>query len=201
MAADAGPVLRDWVLAALLRLEGDQTMVDLEDIALEAYRLAPDRFRWRRHAFPNLDLVRRELARIDHGPEPLVIRDESNLSRMLTAEGSKLAAQVVRAIDAGSEVGHAVGQDDALRRQSNAEIARMEAHPAYIRWRTSGIGAVDAVDLADLVRCPVATPVTVFAGRLRERQATAAYWHRVNLARFLGEAASRLPDILAEETG
>lgn len=200
MPADTGPGLKDWALAALLRLGGDRVMVDVEDIALEAYRLAPDRFRWRRHDYPNLELARVVLSDANKGTTPLVVRDESRRCRMLTVEGALRAAEVVRAIEAGSEVGDEVGRDDALRRKDNAEIARMESHPAYLRWRAAGIGALDAVDLADLVRCPAATPADVFVDRLRERQATAAYWNRNELARFLGEAVSRLPDMLAEET-
>lgn len=200
MPAEAGPGLKDWALAALLRLGGDRVMVDIEDIALEAYRLAPDRFRWRLHDYPNLELTRVVLSDVNKGPTPLVVRDESRRRRMLTIEGAVRAAEVVRAIEEGSDIGDAVGRDDALRRQDNAEIARMESHPAYLRWRVAGIDALDAVDIADLVRCPAATPEDVFAARLRERQVAAAYWNRVDLARFLGEAASRLPDILAEET-
>ena len=35
-------------LAALLVLGGDRTPVDTEDVAIEADRLAPGRFRWRK---------------------------------------------------------------------------------------------------------------------------------------------------------
>jgi hypothetical protein len=45
------PSLRtlDYVVAALRNLGGAHRSVDIEDIAMEAYRLAPHRFRWRRY--------------------------------------------------------------------------------------------------------------------------------------------------------
>lgn len=187
--------LVDYALAALLRLGGDTSMVDLEDVAIEAYRLAPDRFRWRRHNFPNLDLVRISLSDANKRGARLVLRDESGKGRMLSVEGARRAAEVVHRIDAG----HDAHGDDTLRRQDLAELARMEGHPAYNRWRQVGIGAVDAVDLADIVRCSASTPVDVFCDRLRRGQAVAAHWNRDDLARFLGEAADHLPRRLAEE--
>ncbi|MGA2514448.1 MAG: hypothetical protein ABSG37_12650 [Candidatus Limnocylindrales bacterium] len=187
-----GPGLIDYALAALLRLGGNAKMVDLEDIAVEAYVLAPDRFRWRRHDFPNLELVRVMLSEAKRGGH-LVLQDRKGW--MLTVEGAGRAALVLDRINAGA----VVHRDDSLRRQDLAEIARMEGHPAYEHWREGGMAAVDAVDLGDLVRCSASTPVKLFVDRLRGSQAVAAYWNRDALARFLGEAADLLPSILAEE--
>lgn len=69
-----GPGLIDYALAALMRVGGNAKMVDLEDIAVEAYGLAPDRFRWRRHDFPNLELVRVMLSEAKRGGH-LVLQD------------------------------------------------------------------------------------------------------------------------------
>jgi hypothetical protein len=186
--------LVDYALAALLRLGGDTTMVDLEDIAVEAYRLAPDRFRWRRHDFPNLELVRVVLSDANKRGAHLVLYDRKG--RRLTVEGVRRAVDVLHRINAGA-VAH---PDDALRRKDLAEIARMEGHPAYEHWRQGGMAAVDAVDLADLVRCAASTPVNLFVNRLRGSQAVAAHWNRDALASFLGEAADHLPRMIAEES-
>ena len=193
MPPDSSLGLVDYALAALLRLGGDTTMVDLEDIAVEAFQLAPDRFRWRRHDFPNLELVRVVLSDANKRGGHLVLHDRKG--RMLTVEGVRRATDVLHRINAGAPA----YRDDALRRQDLAEIARMESHPAYSRWRQVGIGVVDAVDLADLVRCSASTPIDMFGDRLRRSQAVAAYWNRDDLARFLGEAADHLPGMLAEE--
>lgn len=193
MASDRSLGLVDYALAALLRIGGDRAMVDLEDIAVEAYELAPDRFRWRRHDYPNLELVRVVLSDANKRGAHLVLYDRKG--RKLTVEGVRRAADVLDRINAGA----VVRRDDALRRQDLVEIARMEHHPAYERWREGGMAAVDAIDLADLVRCSASTAVELFVDRLRGSQAIAAYWKRDALARFLGDAADQLPGMIAEE--
>ena len=94
--SDASLGLIDYVMAALLRLGGDGRVVDLEDIAVEAYKLAPDRFRWRRHDYPNLELVRVTLSDANKRG-PLVLYDRKG--RKLTVEGIRLAAEVLSRLD------------------------------------------------------------------------------------------------------
>ena len=183
----------EYVLVALLRLGGDATMVDLEDVTVEAYRLAPDRFRWRRHDYPNLEFVRVATSGSNKAAARLVLRE--GRGRMLTAEGAARAREAAAELDAAP-----AARDDTLRRKDLADLARMENHPAFAAWRTLGVDGPDAVDLADLVRCSPSTVLPVFEDRLRKAEAVAAGWHRAELARFLGEAADNLALTLAKET-
>lgn len=191
MAEQVG--LIDYALVALFRLGGDMSMVDLEDIAVDAYRLAPDRFRWRRHDYPNLELVRVVLSDANKGDSHLVLRD--GRGRMLTVEGTERAERAARLLEMMP-----AARGSTLRRKDLAELARMENHPAFAAWRRHGVDGPDAVDLADLVRCSPSTPLPVFEERLRRTEAIAAGWHRDELARFLGEAADHLAQTLAKET-
>jgi hypothetical protein len=186
--------LVDYALAALLRLGGDAAFVDVEDIAVEAFRLAPERFRLRRHEYPNVELTRVVLSDANKRGNHLVIYDRR--SRKLTVDGALRAVAVANEIDAQRDR----PRDDTLRRQDLAEIARMEHHSAFERWRRAGMTAIDAVDLGDLVRCSASTPIDLFVSRLRSNQATAAQFNRDDLARFLGEAAAELPRLIAEES-
>jgi hypothetical protein len=183
----------DYVLVALLRLGGDTTMVDLEDVAVEAHRLSPGRFSWRRHDYPNLEYVRVATSGSNKDASGLVLRER--YGRMLTVEGAARAREVMRIIDADPGL-----RDDTIRRKDLADLARMEAHPAFLAWRELGVDGPDAVDLADLARCSLSTPLSVFQDRLRRAEAIAAHWNRDELARFLGEAADHLPVTLAQET-
>ncbi len=197
MSRDNDLGLIDYALAAVLRLGGDTSMVDVEDVALEAYRLAPDRFRWRRHDLPNLELVRVILSDANKKGAHLLLRDDSRKCRMLSVEGLRRAKVALGRLDDDDKSDQ---RDGTLRRQDLGEIARMERHPAYLRWREVGIQSIDAVDLADLARCSASTPAKVFSDRLRRSQTAAAYWNRDELVRFLGEAADHLPQLLAMET-
>jgi hypothetical protein len=113
---------------------------------------------------------------------------------MLTVEGVARAREVARLLDAAP-----AARDDTLRRKDLADLARMESHPAFLAWRAHGITGPDAVDLADLARCSLSTPLPVFEDRLRRAEAVAAHWNRDELARFLGEAADHLAATLSEE--
>ena len=183
----------DYVLAAIYRLGGTSAMVDIEDVAVEAHRLAPDRFRWRRHDYPNLELVRVTTGPSTKEAARLVLRE--GRGRMLTVEGAARARQVLEVLQA-----EPAARDDTLRRKDLVDVSRMEAHPAFAAWRAHGVAGPDAVDLADLVRCSVSTPLPVFEDRLRRAAAVAAQWHREELARFLEESADHLAATLQEET-
>jgi len=182
----------DYVLVALLRLGGDTAMIDIEDVAVEAYTIAPERFRWRRHDYPNLEFVRVATGGSTKDAGRLLLREGPG--RMLTVEGVARARAAMARIDAGPGT-----RDDTLRRKDLADVARMEAHPAFAAWRERGVDGPDAVDLADLARCSLSTPLTVFEDRLRRAQAVAAHWNRGELARFLGEAADHLAITVSKE--
>ncbi len=190
MNRDDGPTLMDYALVALLRLGGDSSMVDIEDIAVESYRLAPRRFRWRRHDYPDHELVRVVLSDANKRGLNLVLVDRKG--RMLSVDGVRRATDVLHRLN----LADAPDLDSTLRRKSLADLARMEAHPAYLRWRLEGIKSVDAVDLADLARCSSSAPFAVFIDRLRRSQAFAVEWKRDDLARFLSEAVEQLPTML-----
>lgn len=49
-AADGSYRTVDYVIAALFRLGGSTRPVDIEDIGMECFKIAPHRFRWRKYA-------------------------------------------------------------------------------------------------------------------------------------------------------
>lgn len=192
-AQNGAPTLVDYVLVALLNLGGDAAPVDVEDIAVEAMRLSPERFRWRKYPYPSLEWVRVSLNDANHKGGQLVIRGSNRYDRMLTAEGARKARELVERLKASvPERPH----DEALRRKANVELARLEGHPAFTRWRDHGWTEVDAIDLADLARCSLSTALSEFQRRLLQLEAEAARWGREDLKQFLGDAAVRLPDMV-----
>ena len=102
----------DLILVAAALAGAGKKFADIEDIAVEAYRLSPKRFGWRTKPYPNLrsvvqtvtDLERKsrkdgtaELTR--RGP---VDRTAGVITRQLTSEGQKAALQA-GALVAGRE--------------------------------------------------------------------------------------------------
>ena len=192
------PTLTDYVLVAMLNLGGDADPVDIEDVAVEAMRLAPQRFRWRKYDYPSLEWVRVTFndANRRSGVQ-LIIRSGSRYERMLTAQGAERARELARRLETTPPERTGAG---VLRRQTTKELARLEAHPAFLRWQASGWAEVDAVDLGDVARCTISTGLTEFRNRLLRLEAEAAKWERVELRRFLGEAVKRLPKLIEAET-
>jgi hypothetical protein len=192
-ATPDAPTLVDYVLVALLNLGGDAGTVDIEDIAVEAMRLSPQRFRWRKYPYPSLEWVRVSLNNANNRGAQFVIRGSNRYERMLTAEGSRRARELAERLRATAPKR---SSDEALRRRVNADLARLEGHPAFARWRASGWSDIDAVDLADMARCSPSTALVEFNQRLLRLEAEAAKWEREDLRRFLREAAQRVPDLL-----
>lgn len=191
------PTLIDYILVAMLNLGGDAAPVDMEDIAVEAMRMAPQRFRWRKYDYPALEWVRVTFNDANKHGVRLILRSGSRYERMLTAQGAERAREVASRLQAtpADRTGSGV-----LRRQATAELARLEAHPAFRRWRESGWQEVDAVDLADIARCTLSAGRTEFQTRLLRLEAEAAKWERAELRTFLSEAVKRLPELLDAET-
>jgi hypothetical protein len=189
---DGTPSLIDWVLVALLNLGGAAQFVDIEDLAMEAYRLAPQRFCWRRYAQPSLEAVRVAAKDANHPGRIQVLGSRNGRERMLTALGAARAEQVAEQMEL-----HPPRPDqEALRRRATSDLARIEAHPAYQRWLTAGWVEVDAIDLADIARCAISTDIPVFQARLLQLQAEAAHWEQPSLERFFQEASERLVHLL-----
>jgi hypothetical protein len=187
------PTLVDYILLALLNLGGDASTVDIEDIAVEAMRLSPQRFCWRKYPYPSLEWVRTALKNANNRGANLVIRGSTQYERMLSAEGSRRAQAVAQRLQSATP---ALTKDEALRRRVNADLARLEGHPALARWRKNGWSDIDAVDLADMARCSPSTAPVEFKQRLLRLEAEATTWGREDLRRFLSEAAERIPNLL-----
>jgi hypothetical protein len=190
------PTLIDYILVAMLNLGGDAAPVDMEDIAVEAMRMAPQRFRWRKYDYPSLEWVRVTFNDANKHGARMILRSGNRYERMLTAQGADRAREVASRLQTTPPDRTGSG---VLRRQATAELARLEGHPAFRRWREDGWGEIDAVDLADVARCTLSATLTEFQTRLLRLEAEAAKWERAELRTFLGESVKRLPELLEAE--
>jgi hypothetical protein len=184
----------DYVLVALLQAGGAEELVDLEDLAVAAYRLAPHLFRWRRYPeYPSAELTRMAIRHAEAADDqPLFVKGAGGRARRFTAHGLDRARDAYSRLFVGDVDNSAV----PLRRPASRDIGRMEKHPALMKWRVGGIGKVSRYDLADLLLCAPSSVDRVFLDRLHAASAAAAQWDRAELRDFLEDAIANTNRIL-----
>ena len=185
----------DYALLALHRLGGSSHDVDIEDIALEAFRLAPSLFCWRRHPnYPSIEAVRLSFKTLERVHRIRYTVSPKGHERMLTVEGIKRAQEVAGLLD---RRGDAPSPGDALRRPIHRDLARILAHPAYASWQAKGASGLDRLDLGDLIRVVSGSPASAYTDALLRAQSQATDAGQNDLAAFLADCLVHVDEILA----
>lgn len=156
------------VTIAVYRLGGAQRAIDTEDIAVEAHRIAPGRFAWKKYPDQiNLELIRVFLSDAKKNENKLVI-GSGRTGWRLTQRGLKWAQ---RASNAVSEVG--AGRSRAQSRGGSIdeqrwrrERSRIVATRAWEIW-TSGVRNIPTVEAKQVFRID-----SYARGELREAKIT-----------------------------
>jgi hypothetical protein len=205
---------RHIALLALLLQGGASRFVDLEDIAVMAYHLAPTRFRWNKYDYPSLEITR--LA-FKHWKE-LKTEESRFTSRrytyLLTEPGIRDAVLTACALADKSFVGpseaidffestvlggkKAVDEKRAVAsgarttvRPSQSELRRIKSHKLYKLW-LRGESSSELWEIADLLNClPDSTP-RLWEERFTQLNAMAVFWQDEELSRFLSELRTRV---------
>lgn len=180
----------DVALVALLRRGGDQRLVDVEHVAVEALSISPQGFRLRHYPeHPDLEATRVALHRepgTSRKGHRWVITGDRGRARMLTAEGLIRAQHAEEALrTAASEPTKAAPQ-----RTFPSAIARMLRHPALARWQSGGIATVDGEDVADLLLVAPGETADALRRRAARARTTALSWGQHDLAKMLEEISA-----------
>jgi hypothetical protein len=185
----------DYALLALFRLGGSSQDVDVEDVTIEAFRLAPSLFSWRRHPeLPSIEAVRIGFRNLEKAHRAHYVISSKGHERMLTAQGIKRAQDVAELLD---RRGDSPSPGDALRRPIHRDLARMLAHPAYAGWQEKGAGGLDRLDLGDLIRVVSGSPASAYTDALLRAQSQATDAGQNDLAAFLADCLVHVDEILA----
>ncbi len=149
LAVDGSLRTVDYVIAALFRLGGSTRPVDIEDIAVECFQIAPHRFRWRKYA-EQIDLaqVRDGLsdARKEANGELVVGARKQGWS--LTPAGVRWASQLDELVGDGQATGR-MRLDVPVRA---AEKQRVLASHALLKAMSGGVATVTPQEFRELLR-------------------------------------------------
>lgn len=197
------------LLAMALAGAGDD-YVDVEDIAIQAYELSPQRFGWRTRSFPSDKIVVQAIADLEgrnKGKERdrLTSRGADKIAtRRLTSEGRR-AALAVGAKIAGREFGdlpsllaHFKQQGSAApeptpaeRRRVQAELGELRRHRTYQQWADEGdLDGSESWQLLDALSCLPDAPQWAVREQTERLRALAERWQDEEVLDFL-DALSR----------
>ncbi len=142
----------DYVIVALDNLGGATRPIDIEDIAMEAYRLAPHRFRWRRYP-EQVDIagVRDGLSDARKPESGVLVAGDRKHGWTLTVNGLAAAKARSRYLPAAGEgpSRERVRVDVPVRA---AERHRVMTSRALQKARSGAIDSVTTQDVRELLR-------------------------------------------------
>lgn len=203
----------DLVLLAMALAGAGDDFADIEDIAVEAYALSPQRFGWRTKPYPSDKIVVQAIADLEakHDMNELTrrgVKDRADkvATRRLTSDGRKAALRVGAKV-AGREFGdlqalvahfRLPGADapeptPADRRRVQAELGELRRHRAFQAWADSGdLADVERWQLLDALSClPDAQPWAI-RDQTEKLTALAERWRDTELIEFLAGLSAAL---------
>lgn len=183
-------------LAALDQLGGATKFVDIETVALEAFKTAPDRFGWRtKKELPSWERVRTAFVHANQNEQrksakPLVISDTEGAAWKLTAEG----VAFVRAN--ADKTAAATGRKRAPASSaspSGRRVREIKKHPAYLKF-THGtlVTDIERYELADLLLFPPDSSAAVVRRKVDSARAAATDVGDADVLRFLDEVSKEV---------
>jgi hypothetical protein len=183
-------------LAALDRLGGGAKFVDIEDVALEAYKGAPDRFGWRtKKQYPSWERVRTAFVHANQneqrrGANPLVISDTDGSAWKLTYEG----VSFVR--DNAAKAEAVTGQRRApvsAAGPAGRRVREIRKHPAFNKFvHGTAVADIERYELADLLVCPPDTSAAFVRRKINSATAAATDVDDKVVLQFLAELANEV---------
>jgi hypothetical protein len=185
-------------LWALSRLEGGTTFVDVEDVFVKCFELAPRRFAWRTRAdLPDYKKCSKALRDAEARRPRLLVKTGDGLKRQVTVEGQEwVTANERRMLD----IVHSgkVVQEPRSRPRVRL-LAEVERSDPYRRWAEEGVLPAEKWQVAELLRCSPDSERRIWRNRLQVLRAAANGADRARLLAFLDELAATYPSWFEEE--
>jgi hypothetical protein len=180
-------------LWALAQLGGDTQFVDIEEVSMECFKIAPARFAWRtRVDLPDYKKCTKALQEAEVRRPSLLVKTGDTFGRQLTAEGQKWIKENTHRLSALLRTDLRV--PEPKRRPSSRMLSEIEKSQPFIVWSQTGAIPQEKWRMADVLRCsPDSNPQT-WKDRLESARAVAYAANNNTIVRFLTEVAKTHPD-------
>jgi hypothetical protein len=187
----------DFIPIALFQLGGDTEFVDVEDIFVRCYELAPDRFGWRTHDLPNYKTVSKALRDFEARNPGLLLKTADGLRRQLSAAGIEWLRDRLPSLE---QTLVRVGRNPATRRPSQRILNELAENPLVRAFESGERPELVKYQVADALACVVDSPASVWRERLETYRAAATAGRRPNLLRFLEYVEDEHPEWFGGKT-
>jgi hypothetical protein len=185
----------DIIPLALYQLGGAGQFIDVEDMFLRCFELAPERFRWRKHVIANYKTLSKALRDFEGRHSHLLLKTEDGLSRQLSKEGIDW---VNARLDLFQQVLSNPGVNPPTRRHEQKLLNEFAAHRLVAAFEKGSPEALQKYEVADLLLCAPDSPTDVWRERLETYRSAAAAAGRPNLVQFLDYVRSTKPEWFGE---
>jgi hypothetical protein len=172
---------QDVFLWALYQLGGADQAVDVEDIYLRAFEIAPARLGWRtRPDIPDYKKIAKALQSVEASTHVGLVRKVDTYRRMLTPDGIAWVENYRSVLE--RLYGGTVAVPPPASSEAAEIISRVKESDAFIAWRVQG--AVDLADAGVALGCSAASPESVWQRRCDAVIRAASLTSNTEITRF-----------------
>lgn len=186
----------DFIPIALYQLGGAGRFVDIEDLFMHCYEMAPERFKWRKHDIPNYKILSKALRDFEDKHPDLLIRTPDGLQRQLSAEGVRW---IERRLPVLNKLISADLRKAPTRRPSQRVLNEVSQNPLFLAYKSGASIEPSKYEVADLLLCSPDSPPSVWEERLQSLRSAAQVSNRPTLRQFLDWIYDKYPSWFGEQ--
>lgn len=192
------PEIPNWnlILWALHELGGSHDFVDIEDVFLKCFELAPRRLSWRtKPSLPDYKKCAKALQEAEVRRPPLLVKTGDSFGRQLSVQGQKWVNANADRLRAQLQSGQVV--QEPKRRPGSRMLAEAEQAIAFAEWLDQRTIPKEKWRMAELLRCSPDSNIAVWRNRLAHLRAAAHAAGHNELLEFLDVVAATHTDWFA----
>jgi hypothetical protein len=179
-------------LWALYQKDGGSQFIDIEDISLECFRIAPTRFSWRTKELPDYKKCTKALQEVEAKHPGLLVKTSDSFARQLTLEGQKWIQANSKRLSRTLEQGVLV--PEPKQRPNSKLLTEIEQSEPYIIWKNNGTVPQEKWRMADVLRCSPDSDQGIWSNRLESARSVAYSSDKTIIVQFLDEVVLNHPD-------
>jgi hypothetical protein len=188
-------IIANWeaFLWALYKLGGSDQFVDIEEVSLKCFEIAPARFGWRtRPDLPDYKKCAKALQEAERRRPPMLVKSGDTFARQLSADGQQWIAMSKKRLSAILETDLHV--PEPKRRPSSRLLSEIESSEPFREWLRTRQVTGEKWRVADMLRCSPDSSPTTWKDRLESAKGVAYSAERTDLLDFLRAIPAAHPD-------